>query len=67
MEKKERRSYFDRFFIISITQIICVAIIIATILITKYFFPKTFKQIDKFYEKYILTETVIYEDTADEI
>lgn len=67
MDKEGKRTYFDRFFIISVTQLICVATVITAILVTKYFFPDIFRQIDDFYEKYFLTETVIYEDTADEI
>ena len=67
MECEEKRTYFDRFFIITVTQLICVAVILAAILLTKYFFPDTFRRIDDFYEKYFLTETVIYEDEADEI
>ncbi len=67
MECEEKRTYFDRFFIITVTQLICVAVILVTILVTKYFFPDTFRRIDDFYEKYFLTETVIYEDETDEI
>lgn len=67
MECEEKRTYFDRFFIITVTQLICVAVILVTILVTKYFFSETFERIDDFYEKYFLTETVIYEDEADEI
>lgn len=67
MEREEKRTYFDRFFIITVTQLICVAVILAAILVTKYFFPDTFRLIDDFYEKYFLTETVIYEDETDEI
>ena len=67
MECEEKHTYFDRFFIITVTQLICVAVILVTILVTKYFFSETFERIDDFYEKYFLTETVIYEDEADEI
>lgn len=46
---------------IIITEAICVAVILLTVLITKYFFKSTYTKLEKIYEQQICADTDINE------
>lgn len=67
MENEETiKKPFNCYFAILITQFVTVLIIILSLLVIKYFFKPTFKNINRFYEKNICQEVSISE-VIDEI
>lgn len=55
----------NKWFHIIITQAVCVSIILIGILITKYFFKSTYKDIKEWYEINIQNDTDINEVLSD--
>ncbi len=60
-------TFFEWFYKVCIVQTVCVVIILASVLVIKYFLKNTFSEIQKFYNNYILSETKISEVLSDEI
>ena len=47
----------DYLYKIVVTQVICVALILLSVLVVKYFFKSTYKELKEFYEIYICDDT----------
>ena len=62
VEIKPRNMYFG----VCITQIICIAAIIITVLIIKYFFPNNFSTIKSWCENNVFEQTKIATDITEE-
>ena len=58
MEEKVKVDYLYK---IVITQVICVVLIMACILVVKYFFKSTYIELKNFYEIYICDDTSVEE------
>lgn len=51
----------ERWIYVLITRLICMGIILASVLIVKYFFEDTYKELKNWYELYICDQTDINE------
>ena len=51
----------DYIYKIVVTQVICVALIMASVLVVKYFFKSTYIELKDFYEIYICDDTSVEE------
>lgn len=60
-------TFFEWFYKTVIVQSICVLIILASVVIMKYFFKGAYSQIEKFYREEILSDTKISEVLQNEI
>lgn len=58
MEEKVKVDYIYK---IIVTQVICVALIMITILVAKYFFKTAYTELKDFYEIYICDDTSVEE------
>lgn len=60
-------TFFEWFYKTVIVESVCVAIILLSIIIMKYFFKSTFLEVKNFYTQEILSDTRIEEVLLDEI
>lgn len=60
-------TFFEWFYKTVIVQSVCVLIILASIVIMKYFFKGAYSQIESFYREEILSDTKISEVLGNEI
>ncbi len=51
----------DYLYKIVVTQVICVSLILLSVLVVKYFFKSTYKELKDFYEIYICDDTNVEE------
>lgn len=61
MEEKLTPNKPDYIYKIIITQVICIALILATIAVTKYIFKSTYEELKTLYETYICDDTTVSE------
>ena len=60
-------TFFEWFYKTVIVQSVCVLMILASIVIMKYFFKGAYSQIENFYREEILSDTKISEVLGNEI
>lgn len=60
-EISPKKSSIDYIYKIIITEILCVVIILAAVIVVKYAFKDTYKELKEWYETYICDETSIDE------
>lgn len=60
-------TFFEWFYKTVIVQSVCVLIILASVIIMKYFFKGTYSQLENFYREEILSDTKISEVIPNEI
>lgn len=60
-------TFFEWFYKTVIVQSICVLIILASVLVIKYFFKGTFQKIETFYKQEIMADTKVSEVLEGEV
>lgn len=60
-EQVEKTVISDRKWHIFVTEAMCIAVLAVSVLVTKSFFPNTYKKIKNWYEKNICAETTVEE------
>lgn len=54
-------TFFEWFYKVVIVQSVCVFLIIASVLVVKYFFKDTYKQVKDFYNDHLNSDTSVSE------